>query len=255
MEYGLIGEKLGHSYSAEIHPLLGYNYELHPIKKEDLEEFFKKRDFKGINITIPYKEEVMKFLDEIDPKAMEIGAVNTVCNINGKLCGYNTDFFGMKALIEKLGISLSGKRVVIAGTGGTSKTAMAVVKSLGASEIYRLSRTGKDGAKTYKEAENLNPDFFINTTPAGMFPDILSESVDINLFGGLEGMIDAVYNPLETVSVKKAKKRNIPAEGGLYMLVSQAVAAGERFLGKEIPKSEIERIYNIILKSKEEKSL
>ncbi|MBQ5321755.1 MAG: shikimate dehydrogenase [Oscillospiraceae bacterium] len=255
MEYGLIGEKLGHSYSAEIHPLLGYNYELKELKPEEVEPFLKKRDFKGINVTIPYKQVVMKYLDEIDDKALEIGAVNTICNRDGKLCGYNTDFVGMKALIKRTGVSLNGKRVLIAGSGGTSKTAAAVAKSLGAASVYRLSRSEKEGCITYKQAENMGADFFINTTPCGMYPNVLSESMDINLLKDLKGMVDAVYNPLKTVSVKKALKRGLPAEGGLYMLVVQAVAAAEKFLDKKISQDETERIYNIILKSKEEKSL
>lgn len=251
MEYGLIGEKLSHSYSAEIHPLLGYDYCLQELKPSQVEPFLKERNFKGINVTIPYKEVVMKYLDEIDPIALEIGAVNTICNRNGRLYGYNTDFVGMEALIKKTGVSLEGKRVMIAGSGGTSKTAVAVAKSLGALEVFRLSRSQKEGCITYDEAERLDADFFINTTPCGMYPNISSESIDINRFPTLLGMIDAVYNPLETVSVLKALKKGIPALGGLYMLVVQAVAACEKFTGKKISQEETDRIYKTILESKQ----
>ena len=142
MEYGLIGEKLGHSFSKDIHNLIGnYDYILKEIPKDELTAFMTKKDFKGINVTIPYKQDVIPFLDYIDPKAEEIGAVNTIVNKNGKLYGYNTDFFGLKNLILANNIELNNKKVLILGTGGTSKTALAVARDLGAKEIYKVSRT------------------------------------------------------------------------------------------------------------------
>jgi shikimate dehydrogenase len=135
MEYGIIGRTLKHSFSVEVHRSFGYGYELKELEPEELEEFFRKREFKGINVTIPYKTEVMKYLDEIDEWAEEIGAVNTVVNQKGKLKGYNTDIFGMKKMIEKMGVTLEDKRVLILGTGGTSKTAEFVAKKMKAKEI------------------------------------------------------------------------------------------------------------------------
>ena len=150
MKYGLIGEKLGHSFSKDIHERLGgYEYELREIAPDKLDEFMKKKDFLGINVTIPYKERVIPYLDFIDERAKEIGAVNTVVNRDGKLYGYNTDYDGMMALFAHAGIDPKGRKAVILGSGGTSKTAMAVLKELGAGEIIRLSRSGKDGAETY----------------------------------------------------------------------------------------------------------
>ena len=147
MKYGLIGEKLSHSFSKEIHEALAdYEYEIFPIAKDKLDEFMIKREFTAINVTIPYKEDVIPYLDYISDQAKEIGAVNTIVNRDGKLFGYNTDFFGMTDLINHAGIEIKGKKVLIAGTGGTSKTSFAVAKSLGAREVFKVSRSGKDGA-------------------------------------------------------------------------------------------------------------
>ena len=147
MEYGLIGEHLGHSFSKDIHgKIADYSYELKEIDKADLDEFMVTKNFKGINVTIPYKQDVIPYLDYVDPAALEIGAVNTIVNKDGHLSGYNTDYLGMKSMIEYNGISIDGGKVLILGTGGTSKTATAVAKSLGASKIIHVSRSGKDGA-------------------------------------------------------------------------------------------------------------
>ena len=168
MEYGLIGRKLGHSFSKTVHNLIGnYNYELKEIEPENLKDFMLKKDFKAINVTIPYKQDVIPFLAEIDPKALKIGAVNTVVNKNGKLLGYNTDFLGLKSLILKNNMELCGKKVLILGSGGTSKTALAVAEDLGALEVFCLSRKGSEGLITYTEAYNNHTDaeVIINTTP------------------------------------------------------------------------------------------
>lgn len=254
MKYGCIGEKLGHSFSAEIHSKLAdYDYRLTEVSKEDFPEFIKKRDFTAINVTIPYKQDVIPYLDFISDTARAIGAVNTVVNKEGKLFGYNTDFSGMKALILKNGIDLSCKKVLIAGSGGTSKTAFAVAKSLGAGEIYRLSRTKKDGLISYDTALecHCDADIIINTTPAGMFPNTVGAALDIDKFPKLSGVIDAVYNPLRSELVQKALDRKLPAEGGLYMLVAQAAHACEKFIDKEIPKERIDGIFEDMLKGKE----
>lgn len=254
MEYGCIGKKLGHSFSKDIHALLAdYKYELAEIPEDSLSDFMKKADFKAINVTIPYKEKVIPFLSYISPEAEAIGAVNTIVNNGGRLSGYNTDFAGMRSLILKTGIDPEGKTALILGTGGTSRTAAAVLKSLGAKEIKRVSRSGKDGALTYDEAyKNYSgAEIIVNTTPAGMFPDTEGVSVDIERFTHLTGVIDAVYNPLRTNLILSAKKRGIKASGGLYMLVAQAFYAYRYFTGDEGDGRVINKIYKKILSEKE----
>ena len=254
MKYGLIGEKLSHSFSKEIHEALAdYEYEITPIAKDKLDEFMIKREFTAINVTIPYKEDVIPYLDYISDQAKEIGAVNTIVNRGGKLFGYNTDFFGMTDLINHAGIEIKGKKVLVLGTGGTSKTSLSVVKALGAREIYTVSRSGKDGALTYDEAYEKHSDaeVIINTTPAGMYPNIDGLPIDPVRFPSLEGAIDAIYNPLRTKFVQRAKEGGAIAEGGLYMLVAQGVRAAEIFLGKEFSEDETEKVYGKILRSKE----
>lgn len=254
MEYGLIGERLGHSFSKIIHnEICDYNYELKEIPKDGLEDFIKSKSFKAINVTIPYKQAVMPFLDEISEKAKCIGAVNTVVNKDGKLYGYNTDFLGLKSLIEFAGISIKNKKVLILGSGGTSKTAYAVALDMGAKEVYRVSRAGGEGLITYQEAylNQTDAEVIINTTPCGMYPQIGESAIDLEKFIKLSGVVDAVYNPLCSHLVVSAKKKGIKAIGGLYMLVSQGVFAAEKFIDKKIPESEIERIYNKLLKSKQ----
>ena len=254
MEYGLIGEKLGHSFSKTIHSWIAdYDYELKEIAKDKLKDFFTNPQFKAINITIPYKQDVMQFLDVIDETAEKIGAVNTVVNKNGKLYGYNTDFSGLKALIEHAIIDIKSKKVLILGSGGTSKTAFAVAESLGAKEIYRVSRSGGDGLITYREAQTIHKDadVIINTTPCGMYPNNYGSAIDVSEFKNLSGVVDAVYNPLNTELVLKAKALGIKSTGGLYMLVAQAVFAAEKFLDKDIDKSQIDSIYNKLFKNKQ----
>ena len=253
MEYGLIGEKLGHSFSKIIHKeLCSYDYQLKELKPEEVEEFMKSADFKAINVTIPYKETIIPFLDEIDENALRIGAVNTVVNKNGRLLGFNTDFSGLKALIEKSGIIIKDKKVLVLGSGGTSKTAYAVADSLGAESIFRVSRNAKDGLITYSEALNEHKDaqVIINTTPCGMYPNIGNSAIDIEAFQNLTGVVDVVYNPLCSELVVKAKEKGIKAVGGFYMLVAQAVFAAEKFTDKTFKKSEIDRIYNKLLLDK-----
>lgn len=254
MRYGLLGEKLSHSFSAEIHKCLGgYDYELIEVEKKDLDLFLKRRDFSAVNVTIPYKQDVIPYLYYISDTAKSVGAVNTVVNRDGRLYGYNTDFLGMRALILKNGIDLKDKKVLIAGSGGTSKTALAVAKDLGAREIYRLSRSPEDGLISYGQAEKMHSDadVIINTTPAGMYPKIAGAALDINKFPWLCGVIDAVYNPLRSELVQKALDKGIPAEGGLYMLVVQAAYACEKFIDTEISVNEIDRVFKKLEKEKQ----
>lgn len=235
MLYGLIGEHLSHSYSCEIHARIAdYDYRLLELEPSELCVFFAERSFKAINVTIPYKESVIPYLDYISDEAKSIGAVNTVVNRDGRLYGYNTDIAGMTAMLKKNGIELKNKKVMILGTGGTSKTALAVARNMGAKEIIRVSRGGAEGAVTYTEAlkEHLDSEIIINTTPVGMFSRDGGSPIDISGFKRLTGVVDAIYNPLRTELVSEALKRGIPACGGLYMLASQAVYASALFLGK-----------------------
>ena len=254
MEYGLIGEKLGHSFSKEIHNSLGnYEYELKEIAPENLKDFICSKNFKAINVTIPYKETVIEFLDEISDSAREIGAVNTIVNRNGKLCGFNTDFLGFKELILKEGIEFKDKKVLILGSGGTSKTAKAVAMSLGAKEIYRVSRNGGEKLITYDEAYlcHTDADVIINTTPCGMYPNIGDSAIDTNKFPNLKGVVDVVYNPLNSALVVGAKLKGIKAVGGLLMLVAQAFFASELFLETELEKCKMTEIFSKLLRKKE----
>lgn len=250
MEYGLIGEKLPHSFSKLLHESFAdYTYELKEIERENLSSFMKKKDFKGINVTIPYKKEVIPYLDYIDPSAREIGAVNTVVNRNGKLYGYNTDFYGLKALITRSGTDLNGKKVIILGSGGTSLTVREVAKSLGAKEILRVSRSARNGAISYNELYALHSDgeIIIDTTPVGMYPNIYGSVIKLSCFNKALAVFDVVYNPIRTELVLEAQRRGLTAQGGLYMLCAQAVAASELFTGTKYPESVTLKAYKHIL--------
>ena len=253
-KYGCIGKKLGHSFSKEIHARLAdYEYELIELTEEEITPFFKKKDFRAINVTIPYKQTVIPFLDSVSDIAKRIGAVNTILNRDGKLYGYNTDYYGMKALIERIGLNLNGKKVLVLGTGGTSKTARVVAADMGAKEVLTVSRRKTGEFISYEDAVKLhnNANIIINTTPSGMYPDCDSKPIDITSFLFLEGVVDAVYNPLCTNLVLDAKARGIRAEGGLYMLVMQAATAVEKFLDKKIPKSLIDDAFASVFSAKE----
>ncbi len=253
MQYGLIGEKLTHSFSKEVHgELFDYEYELKEIPKEALKDFMLKREFKAINVTIPYKQDVLPYLDYISDIAGSIGAVNTVVNHDGKLYGYNTDFYGLKSLIEKENIEIENKKVLILGNGGTSKTAFAVAKHLNAKEIFKVSRSVKSGCITYEQAikDHSDADVIINTTPCGMYPDIDSVAIDIDNFSNLSGVVDVVYNPLSTALVNKARKKGIKATGGLYMLVTQASVSAEKFTGVKVSKEQNDAVFKKIENSK-----
>lgn len=254
MNYGCIGEHLSHSFSRDIHGKLdSYEYILKEIPPEELDAFMRRRDFKAINVTIPYKQAVIPHLDHISDTAKRIGAVNTIVNRGGELWGYNTDFGGMKALIRRCGLDLSGRKVLICGTGGTSRTAMAVAESLDAAEVYRLSRSARDGAISYEEAYEHHSDarILINTTPSGMYPNNASMAIDPARFPALEGAIDAVYNPLRSAFVRSVRACGAAADGGLYMLVMQAVLAWEIFTGKTCDEEKAERVYREILRERE----
>ncbi len=254
MIYGCIGEKLGHSFSREIHArLFDYAYELCEIPRGELDAFMTKRDFKAINVTIPYKLDVIPHLYEISDTAKKIGAVNTIVNKDGKLYGYNTDFSGMCALIKRNGMEVEGKKALILGSGGTSKTANAVLEHLGAKEILTVSRTEKDGFISYETAKSLHSDaeIIVNTTPLGMYPNIDGSAIDVGDFPALSGVVDAVYNPLRSKLVTDARKKGIKGVGGLYMLVAQGAFAAEKFTGEKVPEEKIEAVYKSLVLEKQ----
>ena len=270
MKYGLIGEHLPHSFSKEIHALCAdYEYELCELTRDAVGDFMQKADFSAINVTIPYKQTVMPYLYEIHGQAQAIGAVNTVVKKDGRLYGYNTDFYGMLALVKRIGIELRGKKVLVLGTGGTAHTARAVIAAEGARELITVERWTEPDKNiiSYEEAyeRHTDADVIFNTTPCGMFPyadggpDIVGTPIDISRFPSLCGVVDVVYNPLRTNLIVDAKERGIPAEGGLYMLVGQAVVASRIFLGERIedvakdPETykEIDRVFDLIIRQKE----
>lgn len=253
MEYGLIGEHLGHSFSKEIHGLIAdYDYCLQEVAKEDLPAFLKKAAFKGINVTIPYKEAVIPYLDGIDEGAKLIGAVNTIVNDQGRLFGYNTDYLGMIALFEHAGIEVKGTKALIFGSGGTSKTARAVLKQLGAKEIYVFSRKAAGDYLGYDElAAHYDADIIINTTPCGMYPHNYETITDLRAFEALKGVIDVIYNPLRSSLVRQALALGIKAEGGLYMLVAQAFYAAEKFLNKNLAEAKLQACFNKVTEAKQ----
>lgn len=254
MKYGLIGEKLGHSFSAQIHKdLFDYTYDLKELSADEFRAFMCKREFSAVNVTIPYKEAVIPLLDVVDDTARQIGAVNTVVNRDGKLYGYNTDFDGLYALIVRSGITLKNKRVLILGSGGTSKTAIAVAKHMECAWVRRVSRSGRDGCISYEQsrADCADAQVIINTTPCGMYPRTGVSPISLDDYPQLEGVIDVVYNPLRTKLVCDAIARGIPAVGGLYMLVMQAARAAEHFVGMTVSESKIVDIYRRMMGNKE----
>lgn len=241
MEYGLLGEKLGHSFSPQIHEALaGYDYRLYPAPPDEVEDLFRRREFKGLNVTIPYKQTVIPLCDQVDPRAASIGAVNTVVNRGGKLTGYNTDIDGLIYLAKRTGVDMAGKKVVVLGSGGTSHTACAAARELGAKEVVVISRKGEDNYENI--SRHAGAGVLINTTPVGMYPNCGSAAVSLDIFPHLTGVLDVVYNPLRTALVMDAETRGIPCSCGLPMLVAQAKRAAELFTGEMIPDSRLETV-------------
>ena len=254
MQYGLIGEHLGHSYSVPIHRLIsGEDYELREIAPADLGTFMTRKEFRAINVTIPYKQDVIPYLDEISDTAREIGTVNTIVNRDGRLYGTNTDAAGLQALLARVCPDIRGRKTLVLGTGGTSKTAVYTAKAMGAEPVIRVSRSAREDAVTYEEAlrDHRDAEILINTTPCGMFPAAEDMPVDITGFPELRGVVDVIYNPLRTKLVLAAMRRGIPAEGGLYMLVAQAVRAAEVFRGIRYEEGLTEKIYRRMARDKE----
>lgn len=241
-QYGLIGGKLGHSYSKIIHEQIAdYTYELMPLPTEaEARAFMEKRTFAAINVTIPYKQLVIPYCDVVDPKAQAIGAVNTIVNRDGKLYGYNTDYAGFAYLAKAHGVDFAGKTVLILGTGGTHSTVTAVCRDGGAKEILTASRTGKDGALLYSEAmHRRDVQIVVNTTPSGMYPNVGQCLIDPKAFPRLEAVLDVIYNPFRTELLLRTEDCGVTAAGGFEMLVAQAVFAAEHFTGKTLDSAAI----------------
>ena len=240
--YGLLGRKLGHSWSVPIHEALGCRgYRLIELEPGDLAPFLRRTDIGGLNVTIPYKRDVMPLCDEIDPAAAAIGSVNTIIRgADGKLRGYNTDIDGFDYMAGRAGIGFAGKKVVILGSGGASLTAQAAVRRAGAREVVVVSRSGPDNYSNLDR--HADADIVVNTTPVGMYPQVGTAPVDLTVFPRCEGVLDVIYNPRRTALLLQAEALGIPCSDGLPMLVAQAKTAEERFFGSPIPDSENQRI-------------
>lgn len=242
MQCGLLGRKLGHSYSPQIHARLAdYRYDLFEKEPEELEGFLKSGSFTGLNVTIPYKKDVIPFLDELSPQARRLGAVNTIVRrADGSLIGHNTDYFGFCSMVKKSGLAVSGKKVLVLGSGGASNTAVAALQELGANVII-ISRSGEnnyDNLHLHSDAAVI-----VNTTPVGMYPNTGVSPIDLDRFPNLEGVLDVVYNPARTQILLDAEKRGLITMNGLWMLVAQAKESAEWFAGISIPDSRIAEIH------------
>lgn len=250
MRYGLIGEKLGHSFSKDIHERIAdYTFDLIPLEKDDFKDFMERKEFAAINVTIPYKKDVIPYLDEMDEHAKAIGAVNTIVNTNGKLKGYNTDFTGFLYMVKKHNVHMANKKVLIIGNGGASAAIQAVVKHEQAKEILIVDVVKGNGAITYDEmfCNHLDAQVIINTSPIGMYPRIGNAPIDVTMFHMCEAVMDVIYNPILTRLCLEAKERGIKHVNGLEMLIGQAKQAVEFFLNKKIPDDVIDEIYQDML--------
>ncbi len=250
MRCGLLGKTLSHSYSPQIHQYLGdYSYQLFEKQPEELGDFLINGEFSGINVTIPYKKDVIPYCSELTECAKALGAVNTIVRRpDGTLIGHNTDYFGFAYMVKKSGLSVAGKKVLVLGSGGASVTAVAVLKNLGA-EVIVISRSGENNYSNL----HLHADaaVIVNATPVGMYPHTGKSPVDLDLFPRLEGVLDIIYNPARTKLLLDAEKRGILCGNGLSMLVAQAKEAAEWFTGNPIADSVIPQIHNILGKQME----
>lgn len=259
MKYGLIGEHLGHSFSkqiqtriAEIENVKDYDYQLVELDKEEFKEFMEKKDFKGINVTIPYKKDVIPYLDEMDESAKAIGAVNTIINVDGKLKGYNTDFGGFLYMVKVHNVHMEGKKVLIIGNGGACAAVKAVCKHENAKDIVIVSRSANRGAIGYNEmyTSHLDADIVVNTSPVGMFPNIANAPIDVSWFHKLECVLDVVYNPILTRLCFEAQEADIKRVIGLEMLIAQAKYTFEIFENMSFDDSIIDEIKKEMLKDR-----
>ena len=250
MKYGLIGKDVRNSFSKSIHEQIGYDYDLISLKEEELKKFFKDKDFKGINVTIPYKQSVIKFLDYVSPSVEKIGVCNCIVNEDGLLKGYNTDYDGVMYLIKKNNFDFKNKNVLILGSGGTCKTVSCVLEDLFVKNIYVASRSPKENQYSYQDIYKLDVNFIVNTTPNGMIGYSDDLLVDLSKFNKLEGVIDVIYNPLRTSLLNEANKLDIQNSNGLDMLIYQAIRASELFTNSKISDEVISKIKSKILLDK-----
>lgn len=249
MNCGLLGRKLAHSYSPQIHGFLGdYNYRLYEKEPEEIEDFLKNGDFSGINVTIPYKKSVIPYLDALTPTARRMGAVNTIVRRDGRLIGHNTDCFGFQSMVLRSGLEVAGKEVLVLGSGGASNTAVAVLEEMGA-QVTVISRSGKHhygNLHLHNQAS-----LIVNCTPVGMFPEVGTAPLSLNGFPRLEGVLDVIYNPARTSLLLEGEKRNLTTMNGLWMLVAQAKEAAEWFTNMPIPEEKIEEIHGFLQRQME----
>ncbi len=245
--YGLLGRKLGHSLSPQIHSHLGdYGYKLCPTEPENLDDFFSDTSLRGYNVTIPYKTEAFNRCGKLSETAKKCGSVNTVIRLDdGTLYGDNTDYFGFLYMAKKIGCDFKGKKVLILGSGGASHTVKIVAADEGAREIVVVSRSGNENYGNINR--HYDADIIINTTPVGMYPDNGKRLIDLSKFTKCKKALDLIYNPAKTVFLLDAQKLGIDCINGLYMLVAQGLCAAEIFTGKSIPHNRIDEIYNAII--------
>ena len=244
MQCGLLGRKLGHSYSPQIHRKLGdYPYRLFEKEPEEVEDFLRNDDFTGINVTVPYKKAVIPFLDELSPVAQKLGAVNTVVRRDGKLIGHNTDYFGFKSMVLASGLSVCGKKSLVLGSGGASNTAVAVLQELGA-KVVVISRSGENNYDNLSKHEDAA--ILVNTTPVGMYPNTGVSPVNLDLLPKLEGVLDVIYNPARTQLLLDAENRGLVTMNGLLMLVAQAKESAEWFTCTSLSDDRISEIHKAL---------
>ncbi|MBO5952561.1 MAG: shikimate kinase [Oscillospiraceae bacterium] len=250
MQCGLLGKKLGHSYSPQIHRFLGdYPYTLHEKQPEELEDFLRHGPFTGLNVTIPYKKTVIPFCDLLSETAKKMGAVNTIVRQkDGTLVGHNTDYFGFSSMVERSGLRVNAKKVLVLGSGGASNTAVVVLRELGA-QVVVISRSADDNYNNLHRHSDAT--VIVNATPVGMYPENGISPVDLSLFPKLEGVLDMIYNPARTQLLMDAETRGLIAMNGLWMLVAQAKESAEWFTGKRIDDKVIQTIHDTLRRQME----
>ena len=250
MKCGLLGRRLGHSYSPQIHSHLGsYSYNLFEVEPDDLGTFLHRGDFHGLNVTIPYKKEVIPFCHELSDVAKQLGAVNTIVRrADGTLIGHNTDYFGFCSMLRRSKLQVAGKKVLVLGSGGASATVTAALTREGA-HVVVISRSGDNNYRNLER--HTDASVIVNTTPVGMYPNVGVSAVDISLFPHLEGVLEVVYNPARTQLLLDAESRGLVTENGLWMLVSQAKESAEWFLGQEISDEQIQMIHSLLRRQME----
>lgn len=250
MHCGLLGKKLGHSYSPQIHSHLGnYYYDLFEKAPEELEEFLRNGNFSGLNVTIPYKKDVLPYCNELSERAKTIGAVNTIVRRpDATLIGHNTDYFGFQSMLNRSGLQVAGKKVLVLGSGGASVTAVAVLQQHGANVVV-ISRSGENNYANINRHSDAS--VIVNATPIGMYPNVGVSPVDLDLFPDLEGVLDIIYNPARTQLLLDAERRGLITENGLWMLVAQAKESAEWFTGTKISDEKIAQIHAILRRQME----